>query len=699
MTIKNKLIFLTLSVLIGFVTLILSQTYKENNVSMLSQTHFIVEELKISELLLRKNEKDFLQRNDLKYTKKFENNFKTLTKQNNELITNLNKLSIDSKHANDFLKISKEYQQIFEKIVNLNIKIGLDKNSGLTKILRASVHKVQEDAKKSKNYELLSAVLELRKNEKDFFIRKDEKYLTKFNKNINNLINNTSNDTYKNNLLNYKESFIEVTKLEKQKGLTPKEGLLGELRTTIHSTEVLLDTLTKDLELKIEEKTKFFNILTILIVLINIIVITLISYFISKNIITSLNNFKEGLLSFFSYLNRESTEVVHLVDTKKDEFSQMSKVVNENIEKTKYSLEDDKKLIEETILVLSEFERGDLGQRLNMSVANPALMELKNVLNQMAENLESNIDNILKVLEQYSQYNYISKIDNKHLKEHLFRLSEGVNELGSSTTNMLVENKSNGLTLSNSSNVLLANVDKLNESSTEAASSLEETAAALEEITSTIRNNSNSVSKMSSLSNDVKNSSTQGAKLANETAISMEEINTQVDAINEAITIIDQIAFQTNILSLNAAVEAATAGEAGKGFAVVAAEVRNLASRSAEAAKEIKDLVENATKKADEGKRVSSLMIKGYDELNGNINETTSLISDIEIASREQLQGIEQINDAITQLDRQTQENAMVAVQTHDIAVSNNKIANLIVQNADDKEFEGKEQVTAKKEI
>ena len=97
-----------------------------------------------------------------------------------------------------------------------------------------------------------------------------------------------------------------------------------------------------------------------------------------------------------------------------------------------------------------------------------------------------------------------------------------------------------------------------------------------------------------------------GKELAYKTASSMEEINTQVHAINEAISVIDQIAFQTNILSLNAAVEAATAGEAGKGFAVVAAEVRNLASRSAEAANEIKTIVLNATTKAKEGKEITS---------------------------------------------------------------------------------------------
>jgi methyl-accepting chemotaxis protein len=176
----------------------------------------------------------------------------------------------------------------------------------------------------------------------------------------------------------------------------------------------------------------------------------------------------------------------------------------------------------------------------------------------------------------------------------------------------------------------------------------------------------------------------------------MDEINTQVNLISDAISIIDQIAFQTNILSLNAAVEAATAGEAGKGFAVVAAEVRNLASRSAEAAREIKSIVENATKKANEGKNIANSMIDGYKQLNQNIMLTTNLISDIQNASKEQLSGIEQINDAVNSLDRQTQQNAAIASQTHDVAVITDDIAKLVVVNANEKEFLGKNEVKAK---
>ncbi len=475
--------------------------------------------------------------------------------------------------------------------------------------------------------------------------------------------------------------------------LYPKIDPIGEKISGLISLQLDVAKQETEIAYSIYETSKTIITITILIAL---IIISFLSYFIIADITGKLLNFKEGLVSFFSYLNRESSKVELIKIDSKDEFGEMSKVVNDNINKTQKGIEEDRRLINETIAVLGEFEQGDLSQRLNINVSNPALTELKNVLNNMAGNLESNINNVLHTLEEYSKYNYLNKTSTNDIKEHLLKLANGVNTLGDSITEMLIENKSNGLTLDKSSNILLDNVDKLNISSNEAAASLEETAAALEQITSNIRNNTQNIAKMASYSNSVTKSAQDGEKLANQTTVAMDEINVQVNAITDAISIIDQIAFQTNILSLNAAVEAATAGEAGRGFAVVAQEVRNLAARSAEAAREIKIIVENATSKANQGKDIANHMIDGYKELNQNISQTINLISDIEMSSKEQLSGIEQINDAVNSLDRQTQQNAAIASQTHDVAVITDNIAKLVVNDADNKEFKGKSQVQGK---
>ena len=513
-----------------------------------------------------------------------------------------------------------------------------------------------------------------------------------------------SSDEEKSLYIEFSKQFEHYLEINKELIVVSRENKTEEARKIMGKTKKEFGdfsaTLLKLVQINVDGGAKantigneiYANakILLISIMMICVVLSLLIALFITKSITGSLKSVQDGMNSFFAYLNRESSSV-KLIDLNcKDEFGMMAKVVNDNIAKTEKSIEDDRKVIDETIAVLGKFEKGDLAQRLNMNVSNPSLLQLKDVLNNMASNLEKNINNVLNVLEQYSNYKYLNKIDQKGLTEQLLKLANGVNTLGDSITGMLIENKTNGLTLEDSSNILLTNVDKLNVSSNEAASSLEETAAAIEEITSNIRNNTQNIAKMTTFSNGVTASASEGERLANQTTQSMDEINTQVNLINESITVIDQIAFQTNILSLNAAVEAATAGEAGRGFAVVAAEVRNLAARSAEAAKEIKTIVENATKKANQGKDIANNMISGYKDLNENISQTINLIQDIEMSSKEQLTGIEQINDAVNQLDQQTQKNAAVASQTHDVAVLTDEIAKLIVSDANAKEFAGK---------
>jgi methyl-accepting chemotaxis protein len=260
-----------------------------------------------------------------------------------------------------------------------------------------------------------------------------------------------------------------------------------------------------------------------------------------------------------------------------------------------------------------------------------------------------------------------------------------------------IEDLTKSLTLlKNASNTMVKEAKVSMGSSQETTVSIEELNQAVQELSKKIEFVLSSITNIADTTLHSERIALEAKEQSKSTALAIVKLNEESTKIGETINIITQIAFQTNILSLNAAVEAATAGEAGKGFAVVAAEVRNLASRSAEAAKEIKILVETATKKADQGKKISEDMISGYKMLNENISQTIELIKGVETSSKEQLAGIEQINDAISSLDQQTQQNAMVASQTYEVAVQTDTIAKLVVSNANAKEFIGKDEVKAK---
>ena len=406
---------------------------------------------------------------------------------------------------------------------------------------------------------------------------------------------------------------------------------------------------------------------------------------VSNRDLEEIDKYFQQLIEFLSY---EKSEFEYVESTGNKKVDDMFKNWNQQIKKFDKRTKDDMRVLGEIVLTADKVEQGIYKCRIKGDSDNPTISTLRNTLNKMLTSIDDATTRILRVVNSYTNddfTDYIKVVDN--YKDDMKLLMESINLLGKELGNSAKNNYDNGETLEESASTMTSSMNNLAEKANEQAASLEETAAALEEITSITRNNTQNATKMATLGQVVKKSVQTGEELASKTASSMDEINEKVKAINSAITVIDQIAFQTNILSLNAAVEAATAGEAGKGFAVVAQEVRNLANRSAEAAKEIKNLVEEANIKTNDGKLISSDMIEGYKELNKNISETINIIEDVSAASKEQMLGIEQINQTVNMLDRVTQENAFESNQIKEISQSVSTLAYELLTDAKSKKF------------
>jgi methyl-accepting chemotaxis protein len=219
------------------------------------------------------------------------------------------------------------------------------------------------------------------------------------------------------------------------------------------------------------------------------------------------------------------------------------------------------------------------------------------------------------------------------------------------------------------SEISLGNMD-LSSRTEQQASSLEETASSMEELTSTVRQNADNARQANVLAASASEVATRGGKVVAQVVNTMSSINESSTRIVDIISVIDGIAFQTNILALNAAVEAARAGEQGRGFAVVASEVRNLAQRSAAAAKEIKTLINDSVVKVESGGKLVQQAGATMGEIVQSITRVTDIMSEIASASQEQSSGIEQVNEAISQMDQATQQNAALVEEAAAAATS-----------------------------
>jgi len=307
--------------------------------------------------------------------------------------------------------------------------------------------------------------------------------------------------------------------------------------------------------------------------------------------------------------------------------------------------------------LVTEAIDGKLDSRINIDGYQGFMKTLGEGINSLMGSVVEPLQEGKRVMKSLAEGDLTQTMDGDFQGEFA-ELRDAINSSVGNLLNMVNDiNESSGSISSGATEIASGNTD-LSQRTEEQASSLEETASSMEEMTSTVRQNADNARTANTLATNAREQAQKGGDVVSNAVSAMSEINSSSKKISDIIGVIDEIAFQTNLLALNAAVEAARAGEQGRGFAVVAGEVRNLAQRSAGAAKEIKSLINDSVEKVDEGTKLVDESGKTLDEIVEAVKKVNDIIAEIAAASEEQSSGIEEVNKAIGQMDEMTQQNA-----------------------------------------
>ncbi len=454
---------------------------------------------------------------------------------------------------------------------------------------------------------------------------------------------------------------------DKLENLHTKKELLSKMAFEQKEAELLQKI---DSNITLMSDTLNANTLLFIILFINII-INLALYLFSNRIVHNLHRVQSGLDSFFAYLQRKGEKVEQITVKGNDEFKEIAKNINNSITTIEQNLKKDKATVTEVAEISEIASRGDFSHRIDSVASNPEINQLKQSLNKLFKEMQHNLHQIVKTLVSYEKGEFQNKIKIASDGE-LKLLISGVNSLGEAldSAHNKIENslKDKSIQLNDSADKLQHNVKNLfmsikveNDNSQKAASQMYEMKQKIQETTQKaelMKTNAKETTQMAE----------QGEILAEKTFHTIQDINVATTEISEAISAIDAIAFQTNILSLNAAVEAATAGEAGKGFSVVAQEVRNLAAKSSEAARTIKELVENTREKTLESMEVSENMKESFVHVNNKIQETFQMIESVVTEANHEEKMVENITHLIKELQAISVKNSDVAKTTDSIS-------------------------------
>jgi methyl-accepting chemotaxis protein len=319
--------------------------------------------------------------------------------------------------------------------------------------------------------------------------------------------------------------------------------------------------------------------------------------------------------------------------------------------------------------IIAAAQSGDLGQRISLEDKHDFFLQLATRVNALIDVVDAVFSDIAEVMGYLAKGDLTQSIGTDYVGT-FGKAKDDINCTMANLREIVSQMRESADVITMASDEISAGNNSLSIRTDQQASALQETSSSMEVLTNTVKHNAENAQQANQVAADANRSAGRGGEVVSNAVRAMNDINVASGKIAEIVSMIDEIAFQTNLLALNASVEAARAGEQGRGFAVVATEVRNLAGRSATAAKEIKELIEDTVGKVKTGAELVNESGETLEEIVKGVKKVDSIVSEIAAASTEQSAGIERVNEVIASLDELTQQNAALAEQTSSASAS-----------------------------